>query len=228
MAQTEAQFRFFAGDDCGLESVHLLKSLSAHHRNPATKLCFTDGRVPLDVAYRVVDECIRKPLSTAAAHHRRLRFSIHFLHSSLDPSGNHFAIAIDKLHKLNLRMHCDQPLKTGVARPPRGEGDAHIQLNNVDAQLPRDGDALIGRSRINVEHNMLIAYHRAKTTRQTRAFIAADDNNADLQFAPRIKTLLRTKSPRSLGGSGSAFRWMARRRRHSTNPIAKTMSASAA
>src|SRR5688572_2092029 len=53
--QTEAQFRFFTGNQVGPKTADLLESVDADQRNASAGLRLADRGIPFDVAKHVVD-----------------------------------------------------------------------------------------------------------------------------------------------------------------------------
>src|SRR4030095_15325186 len=103
-----AKLRLFAGDDAAVEPADLRERAHAHHRIAAARAGLADWGVPLDVAEFVVTRRLGMSLAPPAADHAELFIPGQILRCALDPPGDDFAIAIDELHELTLRINCQE------------------------------------------------------------------------------------------------------------------------
>src|SRR6185312_7072483 len=73
--------------------------------------------------------------------------------SSIEPAGDKFAIAVDELHKSNLRVQFHECRKAFVPRPCCSERLRHIKTNDGNTQLLGRCDAIIVRSGIYINYD---------------------------------------------------------------------------
>src|SRR5689334_6910864 len=70
LAQADAEFGFFAGDQTGIEAARLLEGLDAHEAVAADLGHLAWSTIPFEIAQPVVDRLTGKPLASPSAHHR--------------------------------------------------------------------------------------------------------------------------------------------------------------
>src|SRR6185295_18607494 len=114
-AESHAEFGFFAGGDCWVESAGLDEGGGAVHGDAATGFSDAGGCVPFDIAKMIVNRGFGKTFAKAAADGNDARLFIERARGGGEPVGEEFAIAVDELDVVGLAEHFDEAIEAGIA-----------------------------------------------------------------------------------------------------------------
>jgi len=196
-SESDAQVRFFTGDQARVEAADGPDRLDPHQGITAAIGSFTDGRVPLQVGQTVVKGTLGEQLPATATDDGPVGAFLQRLSGLDQPVVDHLAIAVDELDVLEVRLKLQESVEPGVPGPGRRERDRQIKLDDLNASGLGCFDAAVGRTGVDVDNPIGPTDHGVQTSDQPFAFITTDG------YDPDISEGRGSSSSRRLGNCGN-------------------------
>ncbi|MNG02183.1 hypothetical protein D3C84_851950 [compost metagenome] len=133
-SQPHTELRLFPGNQVRPVPARGGEGVRAHQGIATTGAGRTGWRIPFEIAHQVINGPLRKTFAAPSANHGHLGLRIKKGLGMGQPTGDHLAIAIDELHVTHRRQQALQTGEPFVARARSGEGNAHVQLDHLDAK----------------------------------------------------------------------------------------------
>ena len=96
--EPQTQLNVLAHQNRRVEAAGLTKCIDADHDVAVRAIDLADGHVPLQVGQAVVARLLRMALAPSTRHQPDFRPLLEHAHPLLEPSVDHFAVAVDELH----------------------------------------------------------------------------------------------------------------------------------